>query len=101
MCSDGRPPSLSPDMTEVASVLGLNVPIVARVPMSVVLAEVAPLVAMDVRSEFAFDNDGTDARSPPVLTWLYVEGRTVRVGSDGREVANVNGNNGEEAEVEA
>jgi hypothetical protein len=100
VCSNGRPPSLSPDMTEVASVLGLNVPIVARVPMSVVLAEVAPLVAMDVRSKFAFDKDGTDARSSPVLTWLFVEGRTVRVGSDGREVANVNGNNGEDAEVE-
>jgi len=88
-------------MTEVASVPGLNVPMVARVPMSVVLAEVAPLVAMDVRSKFVLDKDGTDARSPQAVTWLYVEGRTVRVGSEGREVANVNGENGGDVEVEA
>jgi hypothetical protein len=87
-------PSLSADTTEVASVLGLNIPMVVRVPISVVLAEVAPLVAMDVRSKFVLDEDGTDARSPQKVTWLYVDGRTVLVGSDGREVAKVNGENG-------
>jgi hypothetical protein len=70
ICSDGRPLPLSADTTEVASVLGLNVPMVARVPMSVVLVEVAPLVAMDVRSKLVLDKEGTDARSPPVVTWL-------------------------------
>jgi hypothetical protein len=88
-------------MTEVACVLGLNVPMVARVPMSVVLADVAPLVAMDVRSKFVFDKDGTDARSPQGVTWLYVERRTVRAGSDGREVAKANGENGGDVEVKA
>jgi len=73
---------------------------VARVPTSVVLAEVAPLVAMDVRSKFVLDEDGTDARSPQKVTWLLVDGRTVLVGSDGREVAKVNGENGEVVEVD-
>ena len=84
VCSDGRPASLPPETTEVASVLGLNAPMVARVPTSVVLAEVAPLVAMDVRSKFVLVKDGTGARFPQNAIWLWVGGRTVRIGSDGR-----------------
>jgi hypothetical protein len=74
---------------------------VGRMPMSVVLAEVAPLVAMDVRSKVVLDKDGTDARSPLLVTWLCVERRTARVGSHGLEALYPNGNNGEDAEVEA
>jgi hypothetical protein len=73
---------------------------VARVPISVVLAEVAPLVAMDVRSKFVLDEEGTDARSPQKVTWLYVDGRTVLVGSDGREGTKLNGENEGVVEVD-
>ena len=80
--------------------LELNVPKVARVPTSGVLPEVAPLVAMDVRSKFVLDKEGTEAPSAPEVTWLYVEGRKVRVCSDGREAAKVNGEIGGDADVE-